>query len=95
MVAAVNPVMELVNEPVPVPSVVLLSAVVGLALVLQQTPLAETAAPPSLVIFPPLVAVVVAISDTATVAATVGLAAQAEPPTILVQATPLYTWASP
>ncbi len=48
----------LVKVPVPVPSVVLLLAVVGFAEVLQQTPLAVTAAPPSAVTFPPLVAVV-------------------------------------
>jgi len=39
-----------------------LSEVVGLDEVAQQTPLAVTPAPPSLVTFPPLVAVVVAIS---------------------------------
>ena len=45
--------MLLVKVPVPVPSVVLESEVVGLAEVLQQTPLAVTAAPPSEPIFPP------------------------------------------
>jgi hypothetical protein len=50
--------------PDPVPSEVLLLVVVGLAEVLQHTPLAVTAAPPSEVTFPPLVAVVV---DVATV----------------------------
>jgi hypothetical protein len=50
--------------PDPVPSEVLLLAVVGLTEVLQHTPLAVTAAPPSEVTFPPLVAVVV---DVATV----------------------------
>jgi hypothetical protein len=47
-----------VNVPVPVPSVVLLSAVVGLAEVLQQTPLTVTVAPPSEVTLPPPEAVV-------------------------------------
>ena len=46
----------------PVPSVVLLLAVVGEALVLQQTPRAVTVAPPSEVIFPPLLAVVATIA---------------------------------
>ena len=49
----VKPVMLLTKTPVPVPFVVLESAIVGLGFVLQQTPLAETVAPPSLVIFPP------------------------------------------
>jgi hypothetical protein len=40
------------------PSAVLLFAVVGFAVVLQQTPRAVTAAPPSAVILPPLCAVV-------------------------------------
>ena len=56
----VNPVMLLVNVPVPVPSTVLVvNAIVGLALVLQQIPLAVMVAPPSEVMFPPDVAVVV------------------------------------
>ena len=56
---AVNAVIELVNIPVPVLSVVLvLKAVVGPVVVLQHTPRAVTEAPPSLVTFPPLVAVV-------------------------------------
>ena len=53
--------------PVPVPSVVLSSAVVGLAEVLQQTPLAVTVAPPSGVTFPPLAALVEVTEDTAVV----------------------------
>ena len=59
--------MELVNTPVPVPSVVLLSAVVGFCNVLQQTPRAVIAPPPSLVIFPPVLADVPVIADTAVV----------------------------
>ena len=59
--------MELVKLPVPVPSVVLLLPVVGLADVFQQTPLAVIEAPPSEVIFPPLVAVDVVIADIAVV----------------------------
>jgi hypothetical protein len=52
-----------VNEPLPVPSdVFVVSAIVGSAVVLQQTPLALTAAPPSEVIFPPLVAEVEVIA---------------------------------
>jgi hypothetical protein len=57
-VPGVKLVIELVNEPVPLPSVVLLSAVVGLAEVLQQTPRAVTDAPPSEVTLPPPDAVV-------------------------------------
>lgn len=49
-------VKPLTKLPVPAPSDVLLFAVVGPVLVLQQMPLAVTVAPPSLVIFPPLVA---------------------------------------
>jgi hypothetical protein len=63
----VSPVKALVNAPVPVPSVVLLSAVVGLADVLQQTPRAVTAAPPSELMFPPLEAVVDVMAVTAVV----------------------------
>ena len=65
---AVNAVIELVNVPVPVLSVVLvLNAAVGPVVVLQHTPRAVTVAPPSLVTVPPLVAVVVVIEDTAVV----------------------------
>ena len=64
----VSPVIALVNVPVPVPSIVLLSAVVGLAVVLQQTPRAVTEAPPSAPTVPPLVAVVAVILVTAAVA---------------------------
>ena len=56
VVPATIPVRELVKIPVPEPSVVLLSDVVGELIVLQQTPLAVTGAPPSDVIFPPLMA---------------------------------------
>ncbi len=41
------------NVPTPLPSVVLLSEMVGLDAVPQQTPLSVTGAPPSLEIFPP------------------------------------------
>ena len=58
---------KLLKVPVPVPFVVLSSAVVGLAEVLQQTPLAATVAPPSDVTFPPLVALVGVIEDGAVV----------------------------
>ena len=63
--------MALVNIPVPVPSVVLVDkATVGLAVVLQQTPRAVTAAPPSELIVPPLAAVVLVMADTAVVVIT-------------------------
>ena len=56
--------MALVNVPMPVPFVVLVDkAIVGLAVVLQQTPRAVTAAPPSLATLPPLVAVVMVMAD--------------------------------
>jgi hypothetical protein len=51
-------VILLVNEPVSLPLVVLLSAVVGLAEVLQHTPRAVTLSPPSEVTLPPPDAVV-------------------------------------
>ena len=48
----------LVKTPFPVPSVVFVDkAMVGFAVVLQQTPRAVIGAPPLSVIFPPLVAV--------------------------------------
>jgi len=67
VVEGLNPVRLLVKEPVPLPLVVLLLLVVGLADVLQQTPRAVTEAPPSEVTFPPLVAVVAVMPDTAVV----------------------------
>jgi hypothetical protein len=48
----------LVNEPVPVPSEVFESLIVGFAVVAQQTPRAVTGEVPSSVITPPVVAVV-------------------------------------
>jgi len=59
--------MELVNDPVPDPSVVLLFAVVGFEEVLQHTPRAVTEAPPSLEMFPPLDADVLVTDDCAVV----------------------------
>ena len=65
---AVSPVMALVNVPMPVPFIVLVDkATVGFAVVLQQTPRAVTAAPPSLLILPPLAAVVDVMEVTAVV----------------------------
>ena len=56
---AVNPVILLVNEPVPVLSeVFVLRSTVGSGLVLQHTPRAVTALPPSEITVPPLVAAV-------------------------------------
>ena len=48
----------LVNDPIPVPSEVLLSEMVGFPEIFQHTPLAVTFALPSVVTFPPPVAVV-------------------------------------
>ena len=68
---AVNPVIELVNVPIPLPSVVLVDkAMVGFAVVLQQTPRTVTAAPPSELIVPPLPAVALVMADTAVVVIT-------------------------
>lgn len=53
--------MRLVYVPEPLPSLDLELAVVGFCVVLQQTPLAVMAPPPSDVIFPPDAAVVVVI----------------------------------
>jgi len=61
-----------VNAPVPVPSVVLLSEVVGLTEVLQQIPRAVTLAPPLEVTFPPPDAVVEVI-DVIVAVVTVGV----------------------
>ena len=51
----------LVKVPVPVPSVVCAPDATGFILVLQQTPLAVTLAPPSAVTLPPLLAEMVVI----------------------------------
>ena len=75
MVPELRPVIELVKLPVPVPSEVLLSDVVGLTEVLQQTPLAVIVAPPLEVTFPPLETLLAVIEDTAVVV-TVGVVAE-------------------
>ena len=67
MVVAVRPVMLLAKAPLPVPSVVWLPVTTGLAEVLQQTPRVVIVAPPSSVMFPPLVAVVAVIDVTVVV----------------------------
>ena len=64
MVFGAKLVKDDVNELAPVPSVVLVvSAIVGLVVVDQTTPLADMDVPPSDVIIPPEVAVVVVIPD--------------------------------
>lgn len=63
---------ELTKLPAPAPSEVLLSAKVGVILVLQQTPRDVTVAPPSAVMVPPHLAVVEEISVTSIVV-TVGI----------------------
>lgn len=64
MVAAVRPVIALVNVPIPVPSVVLVNkAMVGFAVVLQQMPRAVIVAPPSATTLPPPDAVVMVTDD--------------------------------
>ena len=60
--------MALAKTPVPVPSVVLVvKAMVGFAVVAQQTPRAVMVAPPSAVTLPPLAAVVRVIAVAAVV----------------------------
>ena len=56
MVFAVRPARLLANSPVPVPSLVLKSEIVGPTDVLQHTPRAVTMAPPSDITLPPQVA---------------------------------------
>lgn len=85
---------ELVKEPVPLPSVVLLFAVVGLELVLQQTPLAVTVPPPSEVPFPPLEAVV-PVMELTEVVVTAGSAGAVVPPHQVAHDVPLYICISP
>ncbi len=61
-VPCVNPVIELVKVPDEVPSVVLvISAMVGFRFISQTNPLDVIVTPPSEVIVPPLMAVVVVI----------------------------------
>ena len=60
----VSPVILLTNVPIPVPFVVWLPVTMGFGDVLQQTPRAVTVAPPSLLIFPPLAAVIFVIEVT-------------------------------
>ena len=67
VVFPVNPVKLLENDPAPVPSVVLVFAIVGFEEVDQQTPRAVILAPPSLVIVPPEEAVVWVMAEMAVV----------------------------
>ncbi len=55
MVPGVRPVIVAVKLPVPVPFDVFEPAMVGFWVVLQQTPLSVTFAPPLLIMLPPLV----------------------------------------
>jgi hypothetical protein len=64
-VLGVNPVILLVKALVPVPlDVFVVRAMVGFIFVLQHTPLAVIANPPSLEILPPLTALVAVIDET-------------------------------
>ena len=63
MIPGVKAVISLVKIPLPVPSEVILFAMVGPVVVLQQTPRPVTSDPPSDVILPPLKAVVEVIED--------------------------------
>ena len=64
MVSGDTPVTLLTKAPVPEPSVVLLFAIVGLVVVLQQTPRTSTAKLPSKEILPPLPHEVEEIAET-------------------------------
>ena len=64
--------MLLAKAPAPVPSVVWLPVATGFGVVLQQTPRAVMAAPPSSVILPPLAAVVF-VKDVAAVVVSIGM----------------------
>ena len=65
--------MLLLNVPVPVPSLVFeVSAMVGFGEVLQTTPRAVTAEPPSALTFPPLVAELKLMLPTAVVLTVAG-----------------------
>ena len=62
-----NPVIELVNEPIPAPSTVLLSDIVGFMVNPQHTPRATILAFPLAVTTPPLVALMDSILETSVV----------------------------
>jgi len=64
------PVIELINEPVPEPFIVLLSEIKGVDVVFQQTPRVIIAPPPSFDIVPPVFTVVFEIFDKSTVVKT-------------------------
>ena len=53
--------MLMINEPVPEPLETLVLSVVGFGLLLQHIPRSVTSAPPSEVIVPPLMAVIIVI----------------------------------
>ena len=65
MVLPNNPEILLVKAPGPTPFLVESFATVGFGEVLQQTPLAVTGVPPSEVILPPLIAVIL-VTEVAT-----------------------------
>ena len=88
--------MLLAKFPVPEPSIVLLSAVVGFIEVLQHTPRAVTGVFPSKVIFPPLIAVkppILLIAVVVSVGSRKG--GEAVLPPEFIQEIPLYTFNSP
>ena len=76
MVAIDSPLKLLIKVPVPEPSVVWLNEIVGFWEVLQHTPRAVTAEPPSEVTLPPLVAVdwVMPVAAVVVTVGTTGLA---------------------
>ena len=64
--------MELLKSAVPLPSLVVLLAVVGKVEVLYATPLAIMALPPAVIPLPPLAAVLLVTADAAAVVLIVG-----------------------
>ena len=88
--------MELVKVPTPVPFVVFVaSAIVGAVVVPQTIPLEVTAAPPSELMTPPLLAELVVIALIAVVEVIVGIANCAVAPIIFTKLVPLYNCISP
>ncbi len=90
---AFRDVIELEKVAAPVPSFVLELAIVGLAVVLQHTPLAVTLELPSSTIVPPPLAVVIEV--TIVVVVRIGIAAAPVLVAGFIQADPLYSCNSP
>jgi hypothetical protein len=94
MVIGVNDVRLVVKLPVVPVLTDFELAIVGFVVVLQHMPLSMTGLPPSLVTFPPLMALVALMPDASVVAANTGSPLAANP-IMFVHAEPLYTCSSP